>query len=141
MPLPLIIGAAALVTAAYGAKKGYDGYQKHSEADEIVKNAQHRYDQKKSIFDEQEKETSHALEMLGRKQLDIGKHLSEFKTIADTLLQQLNAGRQNKLEIHIPKHELQRIEAYSYTAIGVLSSAAGAGLAGAAAGFAIYGVL
>ncbi|MHB0807184.1 hypothetical protein [Stutzerimonas nitrititolerans] len=139
MPLPLIIGAAALATAAFGAKKGYDGYQKHSEADEIVKSAQHRYDRKKSIFDEQEKETSHALEMLGRKELDIGKSLGEFKTLADKLLQQLNAGRQNKLEIHIPKHELQRIENYSYTAIGVLGSVAGAGLAGAAAGFAVYG--
>jgi len=27
MPLPLILGAAAMVTAAYGAKKCYDGYQ------------------------------------------------------------------------------------------------------------------
>ncbi|RHW21292.1 chemotaxis protein [Pseudomonas jilinensis] len=139
MPLPLIIGAAALATAAYGAKKGYDGYQKHSEADEIVKSAQHRYDRKKSIFDDQEKETTHALEMLGRRQLDIGKNLGEFKTLADKLLQQLNADRQNKLEIHIPRHELQRIENYSYTAVGVLGSAAGAGLAGAAAGFAVYG--
>ncbi len=139
MPLPLIIGAAALATAAFGAKKGYDGYQKHSEADEIVKSAQHRYDRKKSIFDEQEKETTHALEILGRKELDIGKNLGEFKTLADKLLQQLNAGRQNKLEIHIPKHELQRIENYSYTAIGVLGSVAGSGLAGAAAGFAVYG--
>lgn len=139
MPLPLIIGAAALASAAYGAKKGYDGYQKHSEADEIVKSAQHRYDRKKTIFDDQEKETTHALEMLGGRQLDIGKSLGEFKTLADELLQQLNSGRQNKLEVHIPKHELQRIENYSYTAIGVLGSAAGAGLAGAAAGFAVYG--
>lgn len=37
MPLPLIIGAAVLAAASYGAKKGYDGYQKHSEADKIVK--------------------------------------------------------------------------------------------------------
>lgn len=139
MPLPLIIGAAALATAAFGAKKGYDGYQKHSEADEIVKSAKHRYDRKKSIFDEQEKETTHALEMLGRKELDIGKSLGEFKILADKLLQQLNAGRQHKLEIHIPKHELQRIENYSYTAVGVLGSVAGAGVAGAAAGFAVYG--
>lgn len=139
MPLPLIIGAAALATAAFGAKKGYDGYQKHSEADEIVKSAQHRYDRKKSIFDEQEEETTHALEVLGRKELEIGKSLGEFKTLADKLLQQLNAGRQHNLEIQIPPHELQRIENYSYTAIGVLGSVAGAGLAGAAAGFAVYG--
>lgn len=55
MPLPLIIGAAALVTAAYGAKKGYDGYQKHSEADDIVKDAKYRYERKKNSFDRKRK--------------------------------------------------------------------------------------
>ena len=57
MPIPFIIGAAVLAAGAYGAKKGYDGYQKHSEADEIVKSAQNRYDRKKTEFDEQEKDT------------------------------------------------------------------------------------
>lgn len=139
MPLPLILGAAALAASAYGAKKGYDGYQKHSEADEIVKSSKHRYDRKKSSFDEQEKTTSLILGMLGEKELEIGKSLGEFKTLADALLLQLNADSQKKLEIKIPKHELQRIEKYSFTAIGVLSSIAGAGAAGTAAGFAIYG--
>lgn len=138
MPLPLIIGAAALVTAAYGAKKGYDGYQKHSEADDMVKNAQERYDRKKAVFNEQEIETTSALERLGKKELEIGASLGEFKILADKLLQELNQGRQNKLEIRIPKHELQKIESYSYAAIGVLGTVAGAGAAGAAAGFAIY---
>jgi len=32
MPIPFIIGAAALVAGAYGAKKGYDGYQTHKTA-------------------------------------------------------------------------------------------------------------
>jgi hypothetical protein len=139
MPLPLIIGAAALVTAAYGAKKGYDGYQKHSEADEIVKDAQQRYDRKKVAFDEQEQETTSALDQLGKKELEVGKSFNEFKILADKLLQQLNAGRQNKLEIKIPEHKLKNVENYSYTAIGVLGSVAGAGAAGAAAGFAVYG--
>jgi len=139
MPLPLILGAAAVATAVFGAKKGYDGYQKHSEADEIVKSAKHCYDRKKSAFDDQENETTFALDMLGKKELEIGQGLGEFKALADKLLQELNAGRQNKLEISIPKHELQKIESYSYTAIGVLGTVAGAGAAGAAAGFAVYG--
>ncbi|NVZ11415.1 chemotaxis protein [Allochromatium humboldtianum] len=139
MPLPIIIGAAALATAAYGAKKGYDGYQKHSEADEIVKSAKSRYERKKSAFDEKEAETTLVLEMLGKKELEIGQSFGEFKTLADKLLQQLQADRQNKLEIRIPKHELQKIESYSYTAAGVLGTVVGAGAAGAAAGFAVYG--
>jgi hypothetical protein len=139
MPLPLILGAAALVSAAYGAKKGYDGYQKHSEADEIVNGAKARYEKQKSAFDKQETATTSALNILGEKELQIGKTFGDFTTLAEKLLQQLNAGRQNKLEINIPKHKLQTIANYSYTAIGVLGSAAGAGAAGAAAGFAVYG--
>ncbi|WP_445765822.1 chemotaxis protein [Rheinheimera sp.] len=139
MPLPLILGAAALATAAYGAKKGYDGYQKHSEADEIVKSAKHRYDRNKTEFDEQEQETTHSLDSLGNKELDIGKNLNEFTVLADQLLQKLNTGKQDKLVINIPKHQLKKIESYSYAAIGVLSSIAGAAGTGAAAGFAVYG--
>lgn len=139
MPLPLIIGAAALAAAAFGAKKGYDGYQKHSEADEIVKSAQHRYNRKKTAFDDQEQETQFVLGSLGTLELEIGKSFGEFKTLADALLRKLNENRQNKLEIHIPKHKLQKVETYSYSAIGVLGSVAGAGGAGAAAGFAVYG--
>lgn len=139
MPLPLILGAAALVTAAYGAKKGYDGYQKHSEADDIVNAAKSRYSAQKDTFDVQEKATTDALEVLGQEELRIGQQFNEFKTLAEDLLQKLNTGRQDKLDINIPKHKLQRVENYSYTAIGVLGAAAGAGAAGAAAGFAVYG--
>lgn len=139
MPLPLIIGVAALATAAFGAKKGYDGYQKHSEADDIVKEAKSRYDRKRNSFDGKEKETTLALDLLGKKELEIGQSIGEFKTLADALLKQLNSGRKNKLDISIPKHKLQKIEDYSYTAVGVMGTAMGAGAAGAAAGFAIYG--
>ncbi|WP_343577771.1 hypothetical protein [Pseudomonas sp.] len=139
MPLPLILGAAALVTAAYGAKKGYDGYQKHSEADDIVNAAKNRYAGKRETFDAQEKATTNALEVLGQEELNIGKQFNEFNILAEDLLQKLNNGRQDKLEINIPKHRLQRVENYSYTAMGVLGAATGAGVAGAAAGFAVYG--
>lgn len=139
MPLPFIIGAAALVSAAYGAKKGYDGYQKHSEADDIVNAAKSRYAAQKETFDTQEKDATETLAALGQKELHIGEQFNDFKILADELLKKLNNGRQNKLEINFPKHKLQRVENYSYTAISVLGAATGAGVAGAAAGFAVYG--
>ncbi|PZQ38828.1 MAG: chemotaxis protein [Pseudomonas putida] len=139
MPLPLILGAAALVTAAYGAKKGYDGYQRHSEADEIVKDAQNRYETTKDVFDEQETKTTSALDNLGKKELEIGQSFAEFKVLADKLMEQMNKGRQHKLEVNIPKHNLQKVDSYSFTAVGVLGTVASAGTAGAAAGFAVYG--
>ena len=139
MPLPLLFVGAALLAGGYGAKKGYDGYQKHSEADDIVKNAQQRYESKKSEFSGQEQKTQALLEKLGFFELEIGKSFGEFKTIADKLLSKLNENSRNKLEIHIPKHNLEKVESYSYSAIGVLGSVVGAGATGAAAGFAVYG--
>ena len=139
MPLPFIIGAAVAIATGYGAKKGFDGYQSHSEADDIIDRAKSLYNDKKSIFDGQEKSTHNALEQLGKLELDIGAKFADFSTIADELLTQINQGRQNKLKIKLPKHQLEKIENYTFTTIGVLGSAAGAGAAGAAAGFAIYG--
>ena len=139
MPIPFIIGAAVLAAGAYGAKKGYDGYQKHSEADEIVKSAQNRYDRKKAEFDEQEKDTQTALTSLGKLELSIGESFGEFKTLADSLLDKLRQDGRKDLNINVPQQTLQRVENYSYWAIGVLGSAVGAGAAGAAAGFAVYG--
>lgn len=139
MPLPFILGAVAIGTAVFGAKKGYDGYQKHSEADDIVQAADKRYKLQKEEFDEQETCTTNALTTLGEKELEIGKQFEEFSTLAESLLQELNSGQKKRLELNISKHELQKIENYSYTAIGVLGTAAGAGAAGAAAGFAVYG--
>ena len=139
MPIPFIIGAAVLAAGAYGAKKGYDGYQKHSEADEIVKSAQNRYDRKKTEFDEQEKDTQTALTSLGKLELNIGESFGEFKTLADSLLDKLRQDGRKDLNINVPQQTLQRVENYSYSAIGVLGSAVGAGAAGAAAGFAVYG--
>lgn len=141
MPLPLIIGAAALAAATYGAKKGYDGYQRHSEADDIIEGAKFRYESKKTVHDEQEKETLVSLDQLGQLELDIGKSFGEFKTLADELIKALNRGRgsDEKLKISIPRYQLQKIASYTYSAVGVIGSAVGAGAAGAAAGFAVYG--
>lgn len=125
MPIPIIL--SALVTA-YGSKKGYDGYKKHSVADEIVNSAKRRYEETKTSFDSQQKATHDVLDVLYQNELKIGQQLNEFKTLADDLLQKLNSGRQDKLEISIPKHALQKIEGYSYSAIGVIGAAAGYGV-------------
>lgn len=140
MPIPLIIGAAALAATAYGTKKGYDGYQKKSEADEIVKRAQARYEKQKNIFDEIDEDATSKLDALGNLELKIGESFKEFKTTADELLKKINKRSKNKnFKISFPKHQLEKIDNYTISAVGVLGTIAGAGSAGAAAGFAVYG--
>ena len=139
MPLPLIIGAAAVAALGVGAKKAFDGYESHSQADEIVGKARRRYDESKSAFDHQERKTQESLAGLGSLELNIGRDFDTFSAISDKLLAQFNQGRQDKLSVNLPKHKLAQIEAYKFTALGVLGSVAGAGAAGAAVGFAVYG--
>lgn len=139
MPLPFIIAGLALGAAGYGVKKGVDGYKSHSEADDIVDDAKTRYGSHKEKLDKQDGQTQNALIQLGELELDIGKSFDQFSMLADELLRQLNEGRQNKLSINFPQQKLKKIEEYKFTALGVLGSVAGAGMAGAAAGFAVYG--
>lgn len=139
MAIPIIIGAAALAAAAFGAKKGYDGYQKKSEADEIVDAAKKYYESRKESLDEQEKETLESLSSLGKLEIEIGTRFNEFTILADDILEKINKTRNEKKQINIPKHQLQKIENYSISTIGVIGTVAGAGAAGAAAGFAVYG--
>ena len=139
MPLPFIIAGAAAIAAGYGIKKGVDGHKSHSEADEIIKNTTDKYSSHRNKFNTQESKTQSSLEQLGSIELDIGASFGQFATLADELLGKLNSGRQNKLNIDFPKHKLEKIEAYKFTALGVLGSVAGSGAAGVAAGFAVYG--
>lgn len=139
MPLPLLIAGAALIAGGYGVKKGIDGHKSHSEADEIIEKTKRAYNSQKSKFDEQEKKTQTSLEQLGGIELDIGASFDKFQTLAEALLEKINSGRQDKLAINLPKHQLEKIENYKFTALGVIGSVAGSGVAGVAAGFAVYG--
>lgn len=139
MPIPLIIGIGVAAAASYGAKKAYDGVQKHSESDKIVDQAKAEYASARRDFDSKEKKTLAALSELGQLELDIGQDFRSFSTLADALLKGLNKERSSKLELSFPKHKLQEVENYTYSAVGVLGSLTGASVAGATAGFAVYG--
>lgn len=139
MALPILLGIAALSGTIFGAKRGVDGRKKHAEANGKVDLARQRYAKRRETFDAQEAKTTAALESLGRYELELGRRFDGFATLADTLLEQLNAKRQDKLAIGIPRHQLQKVEEYRYTAVGVLGAAAGAGAAGIATSFVVAG--
>lgn len=139
MPIPFIILGAAALMSGVAVKKGVDGYKSHSDADELVDASKRRYNGAQSTFKLKEERAHSALASLGQLELDIGASFHEFGLLADRLLETLNAGRQDKIAVQLPKHQLRKIEGYAYSAVGVLGSVAGAGVAGAAAGFAVYG--
>lgn len=74
MPLPLIpvlLGGAALASAAFGAKKGYDAYNDSQEAKEYGERSERLSSGIKSRLDSAHKTTNRVLEELGYTQMEI----------------------------------------------------------------------
>lgn len=139
MALPLLLIPAAVAAAGVGAKKGYDGYKKSSQADDLVASSDREYNEAKKKLDSAESSANSSLEALGNTELEIGKAISEFAELAKSLLAQLDSRTSYDLNLNIPKHQLNKIEDYSVSAMSIMGDLTGAGAAGAVAGFAAYG--
>lgn len=139
MPLPFILAGAAAVAAGYGAKKGYDGYQDKSEANDILESSKRKYNQEKEAFDHVNDTTNESLALLGKLQLQIGNDFKEFRTIADKLLKQINDSKSKDIAVDFPQHKLDKIDGLALSTTAYLGKVAGAGAAGAAAAYAVYG--
>ncbi len=141
MPLPFVLVGAAVALAGVGAKKGYDGYQDKSEANDILKRSKSRYESASAQLEKDDKLTHEKLENLGNLQLSIGQDLNKFQTIADDLISKLNSatkGNRN-IQIDVPKYQRQRIEKLSMSSVDYASKLAGGAVGGAAAAYAVYG--
>ena len=74
MPIPLILGGIALAAAGYGAKKGYDAYQKNEEANELQERADSILSRAKSDIESAREATQSALEDLGKAKVRVWEH-------------------------------------------------------------------
>ncbi|MBE0210795.1 chemotaxis protein, partial [Escherichia coli] len=101
MALPFIILGVAAGAAAFGGKKAYDGYQKKSEAEDVLEKAKERYEEHKGKFEQAEAQTSSKLTTLGNKELEIGKDFSEFDRIAAELLARLEKEGNKDLKLSV----------------------------------------
>jgi hypothetical protein len=139
MPLPLILAGAAIAAAGFGAKKGYDGYQDKSEANDIIEAAKRKYDKDKKNYDEHNENTNLSLTKLGELQLNIGEKFLEFRNIAEKLLEKLSQSNSKSLEIDFPQHKLDKIDGLALSTTAYIGKVAGASVTGAAAAYAVYG--
>lgn len=139
MALPFIIWGAAAAAAALGAKKAYDGYEKKSQAEDILEDARHLYKRHKESFDKTESDMLKSLDNYGYTKLSIGKDFGEFERIVKDLIPRLKEDQKKALNIGIPQHSINKIQDLSISAVGYLGTMTGAGAVGVAAGFATYG--
>ncbi|MFC5707157.1 hypothetical protein [Aeromonas eucrenophila] len=139
MPLPFILGAAAIAAAGFGAKKGYDGYQDKSLANDILEGARSKYEKAKDSFDTVNEQTTTDLELLGSLQLKIGSDFKEFRKLSNDILAKINAANNKDIAFTLPKHKLVKIDELALSTTAYLGKIAGAGVGGAAAAYAVYG--
>lgn len=109
MPLPFILGGAALVVAGAGVKKAVDGFQKKSVADDIEKEAYAKYKIAKYEFNKIKKETEEHLTILGNLKLKIGSDFAEFKTISENLIKKLEHSSNKNIRVNVPEHKLNQM--------------------------------
>lgn len=138
MPIPFIVGAAVAAAAAYGGKKGYDGYKTKNEAENIANKAGKLYEDTKEMFDRHNENVSIALDVLGNFELKIGSEMNEFQIIAKELLEKISSYKNSEIKITLPQHRLNKIADLSLSATTYLGGLAGGAAAGAAASFALY---
>ncbi|OZS43262.1 chemotaxis protein [Photobacterium sanguinicancri] len=139
MALPFILAGAAVAAASFGAKKGYDGYQDKSLANDILESAKSDYENDKKSFDKANERTTKSLTQLGELQLKVGEDFKEFRTIADKLLEKINQAGSKDINIDFPQHKLDKIDGLALSTTAYLGKVAGAGIGGAAAAYAVYG--
>lgn len=137
--LPFILGGAALAVAGFGSKKAVDGIQKKSIANEILEESNADYRKAKASFDKKEKQADEQLTALGNLQLKIGSDFTEFKSIADSLIEKLENSANKNIQVNVPKHYLNKVNNISISATTYMAQVVGAGAAGAAAAYAVYG--
>lgn len=139
MALPLILGAAALIAAGVGAKKGYDGHQTKSKANELIDKLKYLDEESREELESSANQTQEKLDAYGMKQAEFGQSYAEFKQIAEDLLKDLNARNNSDLVLTaVPKYELEKMDKFSISAVEFLGTLTGAGVAGAGAAFATY---
>ncbi len=71
MPIPFIIGGAALAAGVFGAKKGIDAKKNYSAAKDMVRSATEDFESAKEHLEAQKNDLSNYLEELGRLRLQV----------------------------------------------------------------------
>lgn len=135
--IPIILGAAALASAAYGAVKGAEGMGKMNEAKEIGELAQEKYDLAKSELQVEWEATNRLAEVYGKlqdrvRERTIGRFVDFIKRTGQNASQsdmQFIAGLEGLSVQQLKEYEAEAIKAEQFAKGG-----ATAALAGAAAG-------
>ena len=138
MPLPLILGGAAAAAAAAGVGSAIHGGVKMKKAHDTMKSAEQRHQDNIARFEAQNKQTTEAMDALGKKELEILESFQKFSDIFDRIQNRPEFQEYSKDDVKIPMYNAEELKEVSVGA-GVLLGGLGGAALGTAGGFAAAG--
>lgn len=138
MPLPFILGAAAVISGVVGVKKAVQGVSEMKEAKIIMEGAEasHQYCVEK--FDNTSEQTNTVMDELGKIELKILQNFDKFSSTIEKIQNRPQFQEYDKNGIKLPTYDKQELDRVSIGA-GVLLGGLGGAALGTAGGFAAAG--
>ena len=138
MPLPFILGAAALVAAVGGVGSGIHGAVKMKEANDTMQSADSRHRRNIKRFEDTSAATNKAMDELGALELEILHSFDEFSNTIEKIQNRPKFKEYKKDGVTLPKYDREELKSVSVGA-GVLLGGLGGAAVGTAGGFAAAG--
>lgn len=138
MPLPFILGAAALVAGVTGVGSGIHGASEMKSAKETMDAAEYLNKQNQDKFKKKDKATNKTMDKLGKLELNIMSDFSEFADVIEKIQNRPEFKAFDKKGVKLPKYNKEELREVSIGASVILGGLGGAA-AGTAGGFAAAG--
>ena len=138
MPLPLILGAAAIVAAAGGVGSGIHGAAKMKEANATMKSADTRHKKNIEKLDSISEATNKEMDALGTLELEVLHSFDEFSNIIEKIQNRPQCKEYSNDGVKLPEYDKEVLKNVSVGA-GVLLGGLGGAAVGTAGGFAAAG--
>jgi len=138
MPLPFIIGAAAVAAGVGGVASAIHGGAKMKDANDTMHYAQRMQNQAIELFENENKKSTDVMDILGKKELEILSSFEKFSTLIEKIQGRPEFKNLSIGGVDIPDYEAEDIKKV-YVGAGVLLGGMGGAAAGTAGGFAAAG--
>lgn len=138
MPLPFILGAAAVVAGVCGVGSGIQGAVKMKEANDTMKDADIRHKKNIQRFENVSTATNKAMDELGTIELEILNSFDDFSNTIEKIQNRPQFKDYEKDGVILPKYDKEELKKVSVGA-GVLLGGLGGAAVGTAGGFAAAG--
>ena len=109
MPIPFILGAAAIAAAGAGIKKGFDANSKNNDAKEIVEDAEERFKDAKERLEEERKRLNSELSEFAKFKLSV--FMTEINTLVSLVKKCKDASSSfDSEDLNFTKEEIAQLE-------------------------------